>query len=84
MKIVLSFSNVRVRKNVFHEEAIADHKMKKYDNTLQDCLRSSNPDLTICKSINHALHSLNPFNFNVVSDGCPIRQPFVTHLSSLD
>jgi len=24
----------------------------------------------------------NPFNVNVVCDGCPVHQPFVTHLTA--
>jgi len=38
--------------NAFHEEAIADHEIKEYQNTLQDYIRSFQPDLTICKSWN--------------------------------
>jgi len=42
------FPDVRIRLNAFHEEAI----------TLQDDQKASKPELTICRSNNHALHSL--------------------------
>jgi len=39
-----------MRTSVFREEAFADHKVEEYQNILQDCWRSSMPDMTISKS----------------------------------
>jgi len=47
-----------MRRNVYREETIADHKVEEYKNKLQNYWRSSKPDLIICRSWNHALHSL--------------------------
>jgi len=48
-KTFYHFLNVRMKTNAFQEEAIADHKVENYKNTLQD-YGSSRPNLTICKS----------------------------------
>jgi len=57
-KIFCLFPSVRMRTKAFFEEAVADHRVKEYQNILQDYWRSSKPDLTICRNKNHALYSL--------------------------
>jgi len=70
--------------NTLHEKAVADHKVDEYKNMFQDYWRSSKPDLTICASKNHALHYLQILStLYVIGDDCPVRQPFVTNLSSV-
>jgi len=51
------FPNVRMMMNAFREEAITDHKVEEYKNTLQGT-RSSKLDLTIHRNKTHALRSL--------------------------
>jgi len=50
IKTFCHFPNIRIRRNIFCEGAISDHRVEEYRNKLQNYWRSPQPDVTICRS----------------------------------
>ena len=79
------FPNFKMRMNSFPEEAISDHKTEEYKNKLQELLEDFQARFEDLQELKPCFAFLiNPFNVNVVSDGCPVRQPFVTNTSAVE
>ena len=56
-KTFCHFPNLKTTVNEIPEVMI-EHQVKEYQDKLQDCGRSFNPDLAICRSLSHALRHL--------------------------
>ena len=79
------FPNFKMRMNAFPEEAISDHKIEEYKNKLQELLEDFQARFEDLEKLKPCFAFLiNPLDVDVVSDGCPVGQPFVTNTSAVE
>ena len=78
------FPNLKVTVNAF-AEVITDHKVEEYKDKLQGLLKEFQARFDDLQELKLCFTFLvNPFDIDVINDGCLVRQPFVTDVSAAE
>ena len=83
-KTFCCFGNLKMTVNAF-TEVITDHKVEKYRDKLQGLLEKFQARFDDLQGLKPCFTFLaNPFDIDLINDGCVVRQSFVTDVSAAE